>query len=60
MATKSTNAGPEQASPKDVHPPADRRKDADKRSIAPPVVQPPHAKDSSEKPEVNPVTGTPQ
>lgn len=57
MATKDTNR--EQARPKDTHPPADRRKNADEESIAPPVVQPPHAKDSSEKPEVNPVTGTP-
>ena len=57
MAIKNTNAEPEQKNPKDVHPPADRQRDSDKNSIAPPVVQPPGAKDTSEKPKVNPVTG---
>ncbi|MEY9163812.1 hypothetical protein ABIE78_001931 [Sinorhizobium fredii] len=57
MAIKNTNAEPEQRNPKDVHPPAGRQTDADETSIAPPVVQPPGAKDTSEKPKVNPVTG---
>ncbi|WFU50289.1 hypothetical protein [Sinorhizobium terangae] len=57
MTTKDTNAKPEQARPADVHQPADRKKRADEESIAPPTVQPPGAKDNSEKPEVNPVTG---
>ncbi|KSV61836.1 hypothetical protein N182_37735 [Sinorhizobium sp. GL2] len=57
MATKDTNATPEQAKPKDIHQPADRKKHRDEESIAPPTVQPPGAKDTSEKPEVNPVTG---
>ncbi|CAN7734665.1 MULTISPECIES: hypothetical protein [Ensifer] len=57
MATKVTNAKPEQAKPEDVHHPADRKKHRDEESIAPPTVQPPDAKDTSEKPEVNPVTG---
>ncbi|MDK1491750.1 hypothetical protein QN219_17050 [Sinorhizobium sp. 7-81] len=57
MGTKDTNAKPEQAKPKDVHQPADRKKHPDEESIAPPTVQPPGAKDTSEKPRVNPVTG---
>ncbi|ASY68784.1 hypothetical protein [Sinorhizobium fredii] len=57
MAIKNTNAEPEQKNPQDVHPPAERQRHVDKDSIAPPLVQPPGAKDSSEKPKVNPVTG---
>jgi len=57
MSTKDTNAKPEQAKPADVHQPADRKKHQDEESIAPPAVQPPGAKDTSEKPTVNPVTG---
>jgi hypothetical protein len=57
MATKDTNAKPEQGKPKDVHQPAARKKHPDEESVATPTVQPPAAKDTSEKPEVNPVTG---
>lgn len=57
MATKDTNAKPEQGKPKDVHQPEARKKHSDEESIAPPMVQPPGAKEASEKPEVNPVTG---
>ncbi|OAP42437.1 hypothetical protein AU381_14660 [Sinorhizobium glycinis] len=57
MAMKNTNAEPGQKKPEDVHPPAERRENVDEASIAPPVVQPPGTKDSSEKPKVNPVTG---
>ncbi|MGK9338000.1 hypothetical protein [Sinorhizobium meliloti] len=56
MATKDTNAKPEQRKPKDVDQPTARKKHPEE-SIAPPMVQPPGAKDTSEKPEVNPVTG---
>ncbi|WP_164830318.1 hypothetical protein [Sinorhizobium medicae] len=55
MSTKDTNATPEQAKPADVRQPADRKKHRDEES--PSTVQPPGAKDRSEKPEVNPVTG---
>ncbi|AEG03307.1 hypothetical protein HR059_02535 [Sinorhizobium meliloti WSM1022] len=57
MSTKDTNATPEQSEPADVRQPANRKKHRDEESIAPPAVQPPGAKDTSEKPEVNPVTG---
>jgi hypothetical protein len=57
MAIKDTNAKPEQANPADVHQPAERKKHQDEESIAPPTVQPAGAKETSEKPEVNPVTG---
>ncbi|MDE3770157.1 hypothetical protein [Sinorhizobium meliloti] len=57
MSTKDTNATPEQSEPADVRQPANRKKHRDEESIAPPAVQPPGAKGTSEKPEVNPVTG---
>ncbi|MGK9202056.1 MULTISPECIES: hypothetical protein [Sinorhizobium] len=57
MSTKDTNATPEQSEPADIRQPANRKKRRDEESIAPPTVQPPGAKDTSEKPEVNPVTG---
>ncbi|MQX98491.1 hypothetical protein CN074_05125 [Sinorhizobium medicae] len=57
MSTKDTNTTPEQAKPADVRQPADRKKHRDEESTAPSTVQPPGAKDRSEKPEVNPVTG---
>lgn len=44
MATKDTNAKPEQAKPEDVHHPADRKKHRDEESIAPPTVQGPDAR----------------
>lgn len=59
MATKETNAKPEQRKSKDVHQPTARKKHPGEESIAPPTVQPPGAKDTSEKPEVDPVTGGP-
>ncbi|MCA1439495.1 hypothetical protein I6F07_04520 [Ensifer sp. IC4062] len=58
MATKDTNAKPEQVKPGDVHQPADRKKHRDEESVAPPAVQPAGAKDTSEKPKVNPVSGS--
>ncbi|APG84450.1 hypothetical protein [Sinorhizobium americanum] len=57
MAIKNTNSEAEQKKPKDVQPPVERQKHVDENSIAPPLVQPPGAKDTSEKPKVNPVTG---
>ncbi|WEJ37717.1 hypothetical protein [Sinorhizobium prairiense] len=57
MSTKDTNATPEQSEPADIRQPANRKKHRDEELIAPPTVQPPGAKDTSEKPEVNPVTG---
>ncbi|MCA1444901.1 hypothetical protein I6F07_33080 [Ensifer sp. IC4062] len=57
MAITDTNAKPEQRKPTDVHQSADRKKHRNEESIAPPIVQPPGAKDTSEKPKVNPVTG---
>jgi hypothetical protein len=57
MSTKDTNATPEQSGPADVRQPTNRKKHRDEESIAPPTAQPPGAKDTSEKPEVNPVTG---
>ncbi|MFK0276256.1 hypothetical protein ACIQUG_21465 [Ensifer sp. NPDC090286] len=57
MTAKDTNATPEQAKPKDIHQPANRSKHLDEESVAPPTVQPAGAKDTSEKPAVNPVTG---
>jgi hypothetical protein len=57
MSVKDINAKTEQPKPADVRQPADRKKHADEGSIAPPTVQPPGAKDTSEKPEVNPITG---
>lgn len=57
MSTKDTNATPEQKKPRDVHRPPGQPSRADKKSKAPPMVQPAGAKDESEKPVVNPVTG---
>ncbi len=49
MSTKDTNATPEQSEPADYRQPANRKKHRDEESIAPPTVQPPGAKDTSEK-----------
>jgi hypothetical protein len=57
MGTNDTNAKPEQRRPKDVGPIADAQEPKDRQSIAPPTVQPPDAKDESERPIVDPVTG---
>lgn len=57
MGTNDTNATPEQRRPKDVKPIPAKRKNADKESLAPPTVQPSGAKDESERPIVDPVTG---
>ena len=57
MDTNDANAKPEQRRPADVHPvPGDDDK-ADKESPAPPQVQPAGARDESERPIVDPVTG---
>ncbi|WP_431323309.1 hypothetical protein [Rhizobium sp. YTU87027] len=61
MKTNDTNASPEQRRPKDVMPVADKRAArADKRSLASPAVQSRGAKDESERPIVNPITGVAQ
>lgn len=57
MTTNDQNASPEQKRPKDVSPTVEADKYADEESMAPPVVQPAGAKDESERPIVNPVTG---
>lgn len=57
MDTNDQNASPEQRRPKDVSPKVDDEKFADGESMAPPTFQPPGAKDESERPIVNPVTG---
>lgn len=57
MSTTDNNARPEQARPRDVSPRADNEKFADGESLAPAGIQPAGAKDESERPVVNPVTG---
>ncbi|MCV9962273.1 hypothetical protein OIU34_10220 [Pararhizobium sp. BT-229] len=57
MSTEDTNVTPEQKKPRDVHRPPGQPSNADETSKAPPAVQPAGAKDESEKPVVNPVTG---
>jgi len=59
MKTNDTNATPEQRRPKDVKPVPEKPEPADKESLAPTTVQPSGAKDESERPVVNPVTGAP-
>ncbi|OWW00136.1 hypothetical protein ATY81_25425 [Rhizobium sp. R72] len=63
MKTNDTNATPEQKRPKDVMPIAEkpeRAGRADQGSMAPPAVQRRGAKDESERPIVNPITGVAQ
>lgn len=57
MGTNDTNATAEQRRPKDVGPIAEAPERKDRESIAPPTVQPPSARDESERPIVDPVTG---
>lgn len=57
MSTNDQKARPEQKRPKDVSPTTDDEKFADEESMAPPTFQPAGAKDESERPIVNPVTG---
>jgi hypothetical protein len=57
MSITDSNATPEQKKPRDVHRSPGQPSNADEKSKAPPVVQPAGAKDNSEKPVVNPVTG---
>jgi hypothetical protein len=57
MGTNDTNATPEQRRPKDVRTIPEKPEPGDKESLAPPTVQRPGAKDESERPIVNPVTG---
>jgi hypothetical protein len=57
MDTNDQNASPEQRPPEDVSPRVNDAKFADEESMAPPTVQPAGAKDESERPIVNPVTG---
>lgn len=57
MPTVDSYVTPEQKKPRDVHKPPGQPSHADEKSKAPPAVQPAGAKDNSEKPVVNPVTG---
>lgn len=57
MKTNDNNASPEQRRPNDVSPQVDDEKFADEESMAPPTVQPAGARDESDRPIVNPVTG---
>lgn len=57
MGTKDTNAKAEQRRPRDVGPIAETPGRADRESIAPPTIQPPGARDESERPIVDPITG---
>ena len=57
MSTNDTNATPEQRRPTDVKPVPEKPVPADKQSMAAPTVQPPGAKDASERPIVDPITG---
>ena len=57
MPTNDQNATPEQERPNDVSPKTDDEKFADEESMAPPTFQPAGAKDESERPIVNPITG---
>ena len=59
MKANDQNVKPEQRRPKDVHPIPEKPEPADEESRATPVVQPAGAKDESEPPVVNPVTGAP-
>jgi hypothetical protein len=59
MGTNDTNATPEQRRPADVAPTPSEQAPADRQSKAPPTIQPAGAKDESERPIVNPVTGAP-
>ncbi|MBB3659282.1 hypothetical protein FHX15_004546 [Rhizobium sp. BK650] len=59
MGTNDTNAKPEQRRPKDVKPTAEAAERKDGESLAPPTVQPSGARDQSERPIVDPVTGVP-
>ena len=59
MGTNDTNARPEQRRPKDVRPTAEALERKDRESLAAPTVQPPGARDESERPIVDPVTGVP-
>ena len=60
MGTKDNNAKAEQRRPRDVGPIAEAPERADKQSIAPATVQPPGARDESERPIVDPITGVAQ
>lgn len=57
MGTKDTKAKAEQRRPRDVGPIAETPDRADRESIAPPTIQPPGARDESERPIVDPITG---
>jgi hypothetical protein len=57
MGAKDTNAKAEQRRPRDVGPIAEAPDRADKEAISPPTVQPPSARDESERAIVDPITG---
>lgn len=57
MSTNDQNVKPEQSRPRDVGAVPEKPEPADGESMAPPAVQPGGAKDESERPVVNPVSG---
>jgi len=57
MSMNDENVKPEQRRPCDVGPIAEKPEPADAESMATPGVQPGGAKDKSERPVVNPVSG---
>jgi hypothetical protein len=57
MSANDQNVKPEQRAPRDVHKIAENPEPGDDESVATPAVQPAGAKDKSERPIVNPVTG---
>jgi hypothetical protein len=57
MTNNDSNAVPEQHIPQDVTERADAQRWPDRQSLAPAAVQPPHSRDESERPVVDPVTG---
>lgn len=57
MSANDQNVTPEQRAPKDVHRIPENPEPGDDESVATPTVQPSGAKDKSERPIVNPVTG---
>ncbi|TCR92923.1 hypothetical protein [Rhizobium sp. BK376] len=57
MSTNDQNVKPEQRAPKDVHRIPEKPEPADEESVATPTVQPAGAKDKSERPVVDPITG---
>jgi hypothetical protein len=57
MSTNDQNVKPEQRRPKDVGGIPEKPEVADEQSMATPAIQPAGAKDKSERPIVNPISG---